>query len=184
MRKKGTLDCFCLVRYYRSEPSCRVGVRMPAAEAGLYPRGLPPVIFENCSMQVSGRKATLYGTPSTATTHHQSHDSPQQVTLASLAARLNDTREISRVMTYTALAAETEVIENLREVLDGLQVSGRGVEFRSGGFRVVEATGKQPLPTRRSLKAPAWSVLMAGFGAGRMLRFPPWRYPACHITPS
>lgn len=25
-------------------------------------------------------------------------------------------------MTYTALAAETEVIENLREVLDGLQV--------------------------------------------------------------
>lgn len=28
-------------------------------------------------------------------------------------------------MTYTALAAETEVIENLREVLDGLQVNGR-----------------------------------------------------------
>lgn len=48
-----------------------------------------------------------------------------QVTLASLAARLNDTREISRVMTYTALAAETEVIENLREVLDGLQVKKR-----------------------------------------------------------
>ncbi|CAB1110173.1 unnamed protein product [Ectocarpus sp. CCAP 1310/34] len=44
-----------------------------------------------------------------------------QVTLASLAARLNDTQEISRVMTYTALAAETEVIENLREVLAGLQ---------------------------------------------------------------
>lgn len=47
----------------------------------------------------------------------------RQVTLASLVARLNDTRAVSRVMTYTALAAETEVIENLREVLDGLQVS-------------------------------------------------------------
>eukprot|EP00752_Nemacystus_decipiens_P006677 g6004.t1 len=47
------------------------------------------------------------------------------VTLASLAARLNDTREVSRVMTYTALAAETEVIENLREVLDGLQTNIR-----------------------------------------------------------
>eukprot|EP00904_Undaria_pinnatifida_P003442 jgi/Undpi1/13099/HiC_scaffold_8.g02761.m1 len=43
------------------------------------------------------------------------------VTLASLAARLNDTEEVTRVMTYTALAAETEVIENLREVLEGLQ---------------------------------------------------------------
>ena len=32
------------------------------------------------------------------------------------------------MMTYTALAAETEVIENLREVLEGLQVrrGGRG----------------------------------------------------------
>lgn len=54
-----------------------------------------------------------------------------QVTLASLAARLNDTREISRVMTYTALAAETEVIENLREVLDGLQVRGGGQAGRA-----------------------------------------------------
>lgn len=49
-----------------------------------------------------------------------------QVTLASLAARLNDTQEVTRVMTYTALAAETEVIENLREVLDGLQVCTEG----------------------------------------------------------
>lgn len=53
-----------------------------------------------------------------------------QVTLASLAARLNDTREVSRVMTYTALAAETEVIENLREVLAGLQVCGQAERLR------------------------------------------------------
>lgn len=32
-------------------------------------------------------------------------------------------------MTYTALAAETEVIESLREVLDGLQVKEDGELF-------------------------------------------------------
>ncbi|CAM9216955.1 unnamed protein product [Scytosiphon promiscuus] len=62
------------------------------------------------------------------------------VTLAALAARLNDTQEISRVMTYTALAAETEVIENLREVLDGLQSNIRK------SLEDIEAELKQPPP--------------------------------------
>ncbi|CAM9200056.1 unnamed protein product [Discosporangium mesarthrocarpum] len=48
-----------------------------------------------------------------------------QVTLATLASRLNDTEEIARVITYSALVAETEAIDSLREVLDGLQTGIR-----------------------------------------------------------
>lgn len=109
------------------------------AEAGL----LAPTISWwriVCFAAHNTRLPDAASTAVTVTRPNENGPTNAQVTLASLAARLNDTREVSRVMTYTALAAETEVIENLREVLDGLQVGGEGRARRE------EAQGASKVP--------------------------------------